>query len=523
MREGILIGIDAGTSVIKSVAFTTGGEQIAVTAIANSYENLPGGGVEQDMARTWRDTTTTMKQLSEKIPDLAQRLVAISVTGQGDGMWLVDSEGEPVAPAWLWLDSRAAAIVDEFTSSKDYAAHYSRTGTGVNVCQMSIHLAWMARHRPDQLKRATSAFHCKDWLYFKLTGDRATDPSEANFTFGNFRTRDYEPDILDCLNASGAKALLPPIIEGTSQAGRLSSDAAAQSGLPAGTPVILGYVDVICTGLGGGLFDPLGKTGCTIVGSTGMHKRIAPTSADVKLNAEQAGYSMAFPVPGMYAQIQSNMASTLNIDWLLDLARGILEDAGINLSRSDILKGMDEKILARPAGRILYHPYISAAGERGPFMDPNARAMFTGLESGHGFPDLMRSVFEGLCHAARDCYGAMGDIPAEIRVTGGAARSTALRLIMASTLHANVRSVAREEAGAAGAAMMAAVQQRLYPDMAACAAAWVDPLLGENTRPNPDLVKIYNHTFPLYKWTRETMRPIWRGLQDHRREAIHAA
>ena len=108
MKDGVLIGIDAGTSVIKSVAFTTSGEQIAIAAISNVYETLSYGGVEQDMARTWRDTAQTLKQLSEKIPNLASRLVAISVTGQGDGMWLIDEDGEPVAPAWLWLDARAA-------------------------------------------------------------------------------------------------------------------------------------------------------------------------------------------------------------------------------------------------------------------------------------------------------------------------------------------------------------------------------------------------------------------------------
>ena len=522
MKDGVIIGIDAGTSVIKSVAFGTSGEQIAVAAIPNVYSTLDDGAVEQDMMRTWTDAATTLRQLGEKIPNLANRLIAISVTGQGDGTWLVDKGGDPVAPAWLWLDSRAASIAEDFIKHPHYADHYKRTGTGVNACQMSIQLAWLARYRPEILSRATSAFHCKDWLYFKLTGKRVADPSEAIFTFGEFQSRTYAPHILDDLDAGDAIRLLPPIVEGTTHSDELSAEAAGLSGLKAGTPVTLGYVDVVCTGLGGGLFDPFGKTGCTIIGSTGMHMRIAPTGADVKLNAQQSGYTMTFPVPGMYAQIQSNMASTLNVDWLLDIAREILAEQGVERSRSDILKSMDDKILSKPAGRILYHPYISAAGERGPFMDPNARAMFTGLEIGQGFPDLMRSIFEGLCYAARDCYSAMGDIPREIRVTGGAARSKALRVILASTLEANVRSVSREEAGAAGAAMMAAVQQKLYPDMAACAAVWVAPLLGNTTVPDPALVKIYDQTFPLYKQAREKMQPIWRGLANTHREAGHA-
>jgi erythritol kinase len=170
MRDGVLIGIDAGTSVIKSVAFATDGTQLASAAVPNSYVTLPNGGAEQDMTRTWADAALTLKLLSEKIPNLASRLIAISVTGQGDGMWLIDKAGEPVAPAWLWLDARAADIVEEFTTSEHYAPHYERTGTGVNVCQMSVQMAWMQRHRPEVLAKATHAFHCQDWIYFKLTG-----------------------------------------------------------------------------------------------------------------------------------------------------------------------------------------------------------------------------------------------------------------------------------------------------------------------------------------------------------------
>ncbi len=513
MQNGIIIGIDAGTSVLKSVAFSPSGEQLAVAAIANDYVTFPDGGVEQDMTRTWVDAAASLKQLGEMIPDLAARVIAISVTGQGDGMWLIDREGEPVGPAIIWLDSRAASIVEAYVGTDKYAAHYQRTGTGLTVVQMSGKLAWMQRHRPEILARATHAFHCKDWLYFKLTDDRVTDPSEANFTFGNYRTRDYQPDILDDLGVGDAKALLPPIVDGTMDCGFLSDAAAKASGLKSGTPVCLGYIDVVCTGLGGGLFDPTGQSGCTIVGSTGMHMILRPDANAVQLNAEKSGFTIAFPVPGMVSQMQSNLAATLNIDWLLDVARGVLGGEGIERSRSDLLKGMDEKLLAREPAKLLYHPYISRAGERGPFMNLAARAMFNGLDTTTDYYDMMRAVFEGLAFASRDCYAVMGPIPKEIRLTGGAARSKALRLILASVLGADVRSVSREECGAAGTAMIAAVQQKLFPDMAACAKIWVDPHLGQSTQPDGELAKRYNRIFPYYVEARQAMGPIWHGLK----------
>ena len=512
MKDGILIGIDAGTSVIKAVAFTTDGQELAVAAIPNKYETLPGGVAEQDIALTWESTAAMLKQLTEQIPDLASRLIAISVTAQGDGLWLIDKEGEPIGPATIWLDNRCAGIVDEYVASKNYPAHYERTGTGMTVVQMSGKLAWMQRHKPDELAKATHAFHCKDWIYFKLTGDRFTDPSEANCTFGNYVTNIYQPDILDHLGAGNAKQLLTPIVDGTLDCGRLTEGAAKQTNLKIGTPICLGYVDYVCTGLGGGLFDPTGQTGCTIIGSTGMHMRLRTDTSAVRLNTDRSGFTVSFPAPGMVAQIQSNLAATLNIDWLLDLAIGILADNGLQKSRTDLLRNLDEKVLAREPAKVLYHPYISWAGERSPFMDTAARAMFNGLDTTVDYYDMMRGVFEGLALAARDCYEVMGPIPKEIRITGGAARSKALRLILASVLNAEIRSVSREECGAAGTAMIAAVQQKLFPHMAACAKVWVDPHLGASTKPVAELATRYDEIFPHYVAARKAMGPIWRGL-----------
>jgi erythritol kinase len=271
---------------------------------------------------------------------------------------------------------------------------------------------------------------------------------------------------------------------------------------------------VICCGVGGGLYDEHGKAGCTIVGSTGMHMRMRRAD-DVKLNAERSGYTMCFPAPATVAQMQSNMASTLNIDWLLDLALSILKEQGVSRERKDLLKGLDDKILAEPAGRVMFHPYISQAGERGPFLEPTARATFTGLQQGMGFNALMRGVFEGLCLAARDCYQAMGGAPEEVRVTGGAARSGALKVMLASALGARVRTVAREEAGAAGAVMMAAIQQKIFPSMAAATSAWVDPILGPSIEPDAGLAGIFNRNYPLYRDMRDKLRPAWRGMASH--------
>ena len=148
--KDLIIGIDAGTSVIKSVAFTLDGRQLADCALPNHYETIAGGGAEQDIARTWDDCARTLAGLSEHVPNLKARVAAIAVTGQGDGTWLLDKNNQPVCPAWLWLDARAAPLVEAFGRDNREALRerFHHTGTGFAACQQSAHLMWMQQHAP---------------------------------------------------------------------------------------------------------------------------------------------------------------------------------------------------------------------------------------------------------------------------------------------------------------------------------------------------------------------------------------
>ncbi|HMH98383.1 MAG TPA: FGGY-family carbohydrate kinase [Bradyrhizobium sp.] len=508
----VIIGIDAGTSLIKTVAFTREGRQLGSFSLPNVYRTADRDRVEQDMSRTWDDTVAALRGLAASVPDLQARVAAIAVTGQGDGTWLIDDDGRPVAPALLWLDSRAARLVEEIRASPQNAALYRRTGSGLNACQQGPQLAWLQANAPECVSRAATAFHCKDWLYFRLTGMRATDPSEVAFSYGNFRTRRYDPETARLIGIADLAHLVPCVVDGASVTHPLGAAGASETGLPAGVPVSLGYVDVVCNALGAGLYDPAPEVGCTIIGSTGMHMRLASTADAVTLNAEATGYTMPFPVPGHYAQMQSNMAATLNIDWLLDLALGVLASEGVTRSRADLIRRLDERVMQARPGEVVFHPFISDAGERGPFVAHDACAQFLGLRSRHGYWDLMRAVMEGLALAARDCYAAMGALPRDVRITGGAARSRALGAILGAALGSNVRVCNREETGAAGAAMIAAVATGWYPDMAACADDWVTPHLGEPKAPDASLAARYERMFPAYVEARLAARPLWKRL-----------
>lgn len=516
MARDLILSIDAGTSVIKVLAFDLDGNEIASASRPNSYRTGSGGAVDQDMARTWRDTVAVLRELTESSAGVASRAAALAVTGQGDGTWLADKAGEPVAPAWLWLDSRAAGVVEEKEASGVRRRMYQHTGCGLNACNQSGQLAWMERHTPEVLDRATTAQHCKDWLYLNLTGQRATDVTEGVFTFGDFRTRRYVPEILDWMEISKRRALLPDLVDGTRTTHGLTPAAAKETGLPTGLPVSLGSVDVACSALGGGLYEPGRNVGCSIVGSTGMNMCFAPTAQEVILAPEPGGYTMAFPVDGAIAQMQSTMAATINIDWIVEVGRDAARTLGCQVDRKDALKVFDARVLDAKPRLEIYHPYILDAGERGPFTNANARAQFIGLTHQTNFVDLVRAVYDGLVLASRDCYAAMGALPDEIRIAGGAARSKALKVLLASALGVPVRESAREESGAAGAAMMAAVAIGAVRDMATAVDTWVKPTLRGIVQPDPALKARYDELFPIYVKARQAMPPIWADLADAR-------
>jgi erythritol kinase len=206
------------------------------------------------------------------------------------------------------------------------------------------------------------------------------------------------------------------------------------------------------------------------------------------------------------------MAATLNIDWVLRLAADAMQAFGKVPSQAELVGHIETWLSQSKPGGLIYHPYISEAGERGPFVDANARADFLGLSMSHHFCDLVRAVLEGLGMAMRDCYATMGPLPSEVRLTGGATRSKSLRQILSASVKAPVRVSQREEAGAAGAAMMAAVAIGAYSSMDDCIAEWVTPLLGAPESADAALASTYDQLFGVYRSARQRLVPTWQGL-----------
>ena len=218
--------------VIKAIAFDLTGKQIASSSVRNQYDLGPDGSATQSLPRTWAECVVALKGLSNEVEDLARRVAAIGLTGQGDGTWLVGKDNEDVTDAWIWLDARAAPTVARLKGGQADRVRFEHTGTGLNNLPAGLPLAHMASHQPGLLERAEVALHCKDWLFLNLTGVRATDPSEACFTFGDFRNRSYSDSVLSALGLQMHRHLLPPILDGSKQTLPLCASAAKSNRAP---------------------------------------------------------------------------------------------------------------------------------------------------------------------------------------------------------------------------------------------------------------------------------------------------
>ena len=514
MAKDIIIGIDAGTSIIKAVAFTLKGKEIATSSITNIYNTSQNGHATQALDTTWENCIKIILDIKKKIQNLKNRLALISITGQGDGTWLIDKEGNPVCDAWLWLDARSSGVVKELANLESENSRFNATGTAIFAGQQSAQISFMEKHNPQILNKSTTAFHCKDWIYYKLTKIRATDPSEACFTFGNFRTKNYDKSVINNLGLSKRINLFPDIIDGSKTNHPLINEAANLLDLISGTPVSLAYIDAVCTFLGSGGLDLNKNVGTSILGTTSAHmkaSKINDITPNIKL---KSGYVMLLPIDNLALQLQTSMSGTLNIDWLKLLLKDIFEEFDINFNNKDFTKKINEWLNRSIPGKIIYHPYISEAGERGPFVNNDAKASIIGLRWNDKFPEIIRSFVEGLCFAARECYNAIGEIPNEIRIVGGGFQSESIRNIFSSVLKVSVRQSNRLEAGATGAAIIGSMSIGLYDDWNSCMDDWINPYLGEVEKHDKELSIIYDKVYKNFLDSRNKIMPLWENINS---------
>ncbi|GAA5135690.1 FGGY-family carbohydrate kinase [Pseudonocardia adelaidensis] len=474
------LGIDAGTSVVKAALFDDGGEALAVAGRPLELVHAADDGVEQDLDAI----VTAIAEVTREVA-AGNTPHVVAITGQGDGCWVTDEAGRAVRPALSWLDGRASGILGRWNAEGVTERIFRVNGTTVFPGAPGPLLAWLDEHEPDVLDRATTAGACKDAVFTRLTGERATDPSDSSLPFGDGTGTGYSDDALGAMGLAHRRDLLAPITLPVPQ-GPLSAAGAELLGLPAGTPISSGPFDFPACARGGGVRE-VGDA-LLIVGTTlGCMVHVD----ELATGGDPAGFSVATGEPGRWLRAMPAMVGTASMDWML-------QTLGLGVEAIDAALGVSPP----GAGGVEVLPYLATSGERAPFVDPHASGQVTGVRLTTTRDDLLRAMCEGLAYAARHCFDAAGGA-SRIVAAGGGTRSRPWLQVFADVLGVPLELARTPEVGARGAVLCAAAARGEDLD----AETWTAP--EDVVEPDPARQAFYTDGYARYLDHVQAARPFW--------------
>ena len=494
----VVIGIDAGTTAVKAVAFSLEGEILETAHGKVPIDYGRHGEAEQDMDAIWDAVADCLTTVTGALGEAT--IVGVGVTGQGDGAWLLDTDGRPLRQAALWLDGRAGDRVTAW--QEDGRADYllNTTGAGLFPGLAPVLLEEYEEQAPGFLKKVATIFYCKDWVRFKLTGQIATDYTEASRNFLDIRQGKLDPAIAERVGLSDVMGALPELLEASAVGGQVTAAAAARTGLPEGIPVSVGMIDVSVTGPGLGAVND--GDSWLILGTTGFIGTLRPSIDDrtsmnsmVLANAQNQVLESFAPMTG-----------TPNLDWIRT-----------TLKLEDWSQAEAEARSVRPGSAgVVYLPYASPGGERAPFLDPAASASWLGMSISTTPAEILRSVYEGVSFSLVECVEAL-QLEGELVVSGGGFRSDLICEIVADTTGKTVVRQEAPEAGARGAATLALVASGEAVDVKAAASMMVTST--SPFEPNPNNYAIYRQAFDVFTSSRDAIRPVWPAMRSLRAQS----
>jgi sugar (pentulose or hexulose) kinase len=472
------LGIDVGTSVAKLALFTADGDIVTTASRPVPLQHPAPGQVEQDPELVYAAVRELVGQVASYDVEL------IAVTGQGDGCWLLDGAGRPTRPAISWLDGRAAGILRDWERDGITDAMYAIGGNALFPGAQAPILRWLQEHAPDELDRSSTAAYCKDMIFQRLTGVRATDSSDASVPFGDGHG-EYSAEALRLCGLEHRAGLLAPVVTPL-PIGELSAGIGAGMGTVAGTPVVSGPFDMPSCSTGGGVRE-LGD-GLLTIGTT-LSSQVLVDRIDT--GGEPAGMHLATAEPDRWIRVMAAMAGTASLDWTLALLGMRHDQLGDALAAT-----------TPGAGGVTALPYLAPSGERAPFVDPAARGQFDGLALTTTREDLVRALCEGLGYAARQCLEAAG-LTGRLVVCGGGTRSLPWLRVFASVLGRPLEIARSPEVGARGAVMSALRATGREIDV----PTWTRP--EQVIDPEPADVEFYAAGYQHYLRRQAAARGLW--------------
>jgi xylulokinase len=493
-RGPLFLGLDLGTSAVKVGLFDVQGNLLGRARRAYPLYTPRPGWAEQEPEDWWVAVCDALREVLAGVA--ARDVAAVGLSGQAPSQVLVAADGRPLGRAIVWSDRRAAA--EAAWLAKHVSPEEAETWTGSSfvggATQPPARLLWLKTHRPEDWAPCAAVVQPKDWLALRLTGRVATDTNSAGGLLDS-RMSAYATELLARIDVDVEK--MPPLLEPTAVLGPVTREAAAATGLLAGTPVVVGTVDAWCDIIGCGGTAP----GCAV--------DVAGTSEVVALiTAEHVDGEGVFGVP--LAEGRHWVGGPMQVGGaaLAWLAQGLYGHEAADFG----LLEAEASAVEPGAEDLLFLPYLQ--GERSPVWDPAARAAFVGLTDRHTRRHCARAVYEGVAFAVRDllerCQAAAGLAAEELRVTGGASVSGFWNQVKADVTGLPVQRLAVQDAACVGAALLAATGVGTYAGLDEAGEAMVR--IGERFDPVSGRRPLYDELFAVWRQLYPALRAVFPRL-----------
>ena len=455
-----VLGIDVSTTATKAALIDESGAVRGVGTSEYAF-NVPRPlWSEQEPNLWWDGAVAAIGSVLSSTGVGGDQVVAVGLTGQMHGLVLLDASDRVLRPAILWNDQRTGAECDAIRDAVGPDRLIEITGNDALPGFTAPKLVWVRDHEPDVWRRAAHVLLPKDYLRLRLTGDHALDKADgAGTLLFDLAARDWSPEVLAALDIP--RDWLPTTWEGPEVTGTVTAEAAAATGLRAGTPVVAGGGDQAANAVGVGVVSP--GTMALSLGTSG----VVFAATDRPLY-EPHGRVHAFchAVPDRWHMMSVMLSAAGSLRWFRDALAPGVEFGDLVAAASEVPAGGDG---------LFFLPYLS--GERSPHPDPLARGAFVGLRLGHDRRHMTRAVLEGVAFGLRDGLDLMiaagMPAPIQIRASGGGTASPLWRQILADVLDTEIATVDTTEGAAYGAGLLAAVGAGWFPSVEAGTSALV--------------------------------------------------
>lgn len=494
----VVLGLDLGTSSAKAVAVDTTGRDLVHTAVEVAAPARHTDRAEQDPDRLLDALADAVRQVTGD-PRLAGReVLGIGCSAAMHSLLALDDAGDPLTPAVVWADNRAARQVTAVADEWRAAGLAERTGTPLHPMSPLAKLRWFAEEAPDVAGRAARWVSVKEYLLHRWCGERVVDHSIAGATgLLDIATRDWDADALRLARVDRAQLSAP--VPTTTVLDGLDPGWAERLGLAAGTRVVVGANDGCLANLGSGAVDR-GVAALTI-GTSGAVRLVVD-----RPTGDPEGRLFCYPLTDdrwVVGGPVNNGGSVLR--WARDM---LFPDLGVGAAA---YQRFDELARDVPPGAegLLVLPYLD--GERAPLWDPALRGVAFGLTSRHGPAHLLRALMEGVAlqlATVVQALEAVGRAPTALRGTGGFTGSSCWRQIVADVLDIDLEVPLGAEGSSVGAALLALQALGEADAFALARAVEVD----DTSRPDPDAVARYRRLLPLFTSVRDHLRDDFRTL-----------